>query len=224
MSEDLTPRQQILLWDLVSRGGGALQKDLRPKVGPADREPLREARYIEVTVKKDRSILLTIEEPGWNYLASQAPSLLKTGEGSKYDRPILQFVLARIQGYAHQHDAPFAAIFAGRLGPSISRAPETDDRIETVGRRDNASSTEEAIRAAFFEMAGRPARDGVRLSALRARLAHVDRAALDATLLAMRKAGVANLMNLDNPRDIEAEADSAIHSGPQTFHVVWIHE
>ena len=81
---------------------------------------------------------------------------------------------------------------------------------------------EDAIRSAFFEIAGRPAHDAVRLSKLRAKLEYIDRKDLNEALLQMRKSGAANLMNLDNPRDIEAEGDAALKAADQTFHIVWI--
>lgn len=78
------------------------------------------------------------------------------------------------------------------------------------------------IRDACRDLAGHPQRDGVRFSALRARLGHVGRADLDAALLAMRDARQANLMNLDNPRDIAAEKGAELRAGSQVFHLVWI--
>lgn len=230
MNEDLTPRQQILLWDLVSRGGSALQMDLKPPVKPADRDPLKQKRHISVA-KDGRAMRLTLEESGWNQIAAKTPSLLKSGEGSKYDRPILQFVLARIQAYASEEGVAFASIFARRHEAKVAADDVKDDHSDSApsreGRKPAAAEQSKIapdICAAFFEIAGRPARDNVRLSALRAKLKHIDRAELDAALLAMRKAGAANLMNLDNPRDIEAEKDAALRSGMQTFHVVWIEE
>ena len=200
MSENLTPRQQILLWDLVSRGGSALQKDLKPDVKPADREPLVKGRHISVA-KEKRAVRLTLEEHGWNFLASTAPSL--SGQGSKYDRPILQFVLARMRAYAAVNHVAIATLFAPPSPPPTS-------------------AVEPQIIDAFHAIAGRPARDHVRLSALRAELPNIPRADLDAALLAMRRAGRANLMNLDNPRDIEAEREAALQGGNQTFHILWI--
>lgn len=214
MSEELTPRQQILLWDLVSRGGSALQMDLKPEVKPVDRKPLETKRYISVSKKVPYR--LTLEEPGWNYLAVQAPNF-SSSIGSKYDRPILQFVLKRIQTYARQADVGLAKILTeGHAARMIETGRETKARPD--------ETIEKEIRAAFFAIAGLPPRDKVRLSALRARLPHIGHTELDATLLAMRKAGTANLTNLDNPRDIESEKEAALQSGLLTFHTLWIDE
>lgn len=213
MSEDLTPRQQILLWDLVSRGGSALQKDLKPKVEPKDREPLVRAKMISVAKGKNNTIELTLADGGWDHIAATTPTLLKNGEGSKYDRPILQFVLVRVQAHAAANANSYFDIFAGK---------PTETTSETIVVTPTLMPIETAIRSAFFDIAGRPARDGVRLRALRERLPALDRATLDAALLRMRESGRANLMNLDNPRDIEAEGDAALKAGNQTFHILWI--
>lgn len=200
MSETLTPRQQMLLWDLVARGGSALQKDLKPDVERIDRESLQRAKLIAVA--KARGFTLAMTDAGWDHVARVAPSL--DGAGSKYDRPVLQFVLSRVQAYAAQNNVAFATLFAGRgTGPA---------------------TTESAIEAAFFEIAGRPARGNIRLSQLRSRLGGFTREDVDATLVAMWKAGKANLMNLDNPRDIDVETAHALQTGIHTFHVVRIKE
>lgn len=214
MSEELTPRQQILLWDLVSRGGSALQMELKPAVKPADREPLKRKRYISDTGRPKR---LTLEEPGWNYLAVRVPTF-SDSIGSKYDRRILQFVLERIQTYARHANVALAKLFT----ESHAAAQTIEEERATELRPDE--KIEQEIRTAFFAIAGRPPRDKVRLSTLRARLPQIGRAKLDATLLAMRMAGTANLTNLDNPRDIESEKEAALQSGILTFHALWIDE
>jgi hypothetical protein len=214
MSEELTPRQQIVLWDLVSRNGSALMKELKPELKPADREPLKKAGYISVS-KDGRSLRLTLEEAGWNYLSVGSADLSKS-IGSKYDRPILQFVLQRVQDFARQGNIALAKILANPGNREVGADPENFCESE--------NSIEQAIRNAFFEIAGRPPRDRVRLSALRAQLSHVARAELDGTLLSMRKSGKVNLTNLDNPRDIEAEKEAALQNGLLTFHTVWIDE
>lgn len=64
--------------------------------------------------------------------------------------------------------------------------------------------------------------DSVRLHNLRARLSDVPRAELDKTLLEMQKTGEANLMHLDNPRDIKAVGDAALKVGARNYHTLWL--
>ena len=84
---------------------------------------------------------------------------------------------------------------------------------------------EKEIREAFFALAGRPAGDNVRLSALREKLNHIPREELDAALLSMREKRTSQLMPLDNPRDVESEKTSMLRWGPDkghTAHIMWI--
>jgi hypothetical protein len=213
MSEELTPRQQILLWDLVARGGDALQKELKPAVKPAERDPLKTARLISVS-KDGRATRLTLEEAGWDYVASRRPDFAKS-IGSKYDRPILQFVLERIQAYARREGVALATILAeGAAAPTAEGDRETaSPPRETVAQE---------IRRAFFEIAGRPPMNQVRLRALRGRLSHIARDMLDEALIAMRETGRARFSKLSNPSDIAAEGDALLTIGDQQFHTIWV--
>ena len=105
-------------------------------------------------------------------------------------------------------------------GAAEAPAPVQEASAPTAG------TVEDRIREAFHKIAGQPARDNVRLSALRKELSDVPRADLDAALWSMRESKTAQLMNLDNPRDIKAEGDAAL-SNPNPgwtdkFHVLWI--
>lgn len=213
MSEELTPRQQILLWDLVARGGGALQKELKPAVKPADREPLKKAKLISVS-KDGRATRLTLEEAGWNHLASRRPDFAKS-IGSKYDRPILQFALERIQAFARREGVALATILSeGAAAPTT----EADRKTASSPRETIAQE----IRRAFFDIAGRPPINQARLRALRGRLAHISRDALDEALVAMRETGQARFSKLSNPSDIAAEGDASLIIGDQQFHTIWV--
>ncbi len=208
----LTPKQQLLLWDLLARGGSAFQKDIKPAVDAKDRNALEKLGYVR-TIKKQRSNFIEMTDRGWRDLGEIEPRLFKEGEPRiSADRRILQFVLASLSAYARRRDFPLHEVFApAKLGHAGEPAGEQ-----------SGTPIEQQIRDAFFAIAGRPARDNVRLSALRARLKHIDRKDLDAALIAMREKRTAQLMNLDNPRDIDAEGDAALKSGIHVFHLLWI--
>ena len=218
MSDEPTPRQQLLLWDLVSRGGSAMRKDLKPEVGPADRGPLERRGFISVTKERGNAIRLTMEEPGWDHLAGVAPTLLASGAGSIHDRRILQFVLARIQAYASREGLTFARIFV----PARTDAPDTASSIDLTGIVESALDLESEVEAAFFELAGRPPVNHVRLAALRARLGGKPRAELDRALVVMRTRGRVSLSTLSNPADIAREGDAPLVIDGRTFHTLWI--
>lgn len=209
----LTPKQQLLLWELLARGGSAFQKDIKPAVDAKDRSALEKLGYVR-TIKKQRSNFMEMTDRGWRDLGEIEPRLFQEGElRISADRRMLQLVLASLSGFARKRGFALHEVFA----PAKPEPRAGDPAGEPSG-----ASVEQQIREAFFAIAGRPARDNVRLSALRARLKHIDRKDLDAALIAMREKRTAQLINLDNPRDIDAEGDAALKSGINVFHLLWI--
>jgi hypothetical protein len=214
MSEThLTPKQQILLWVLLTRGGGALQKDIEKFVHAKDRRALEKLDYVSTT-KQKRANFIELTDRGWRDLGDIEPRLFEEGEPRiSADRRMLQFVLASLSVFARRKNYTLNEIFAPAKPEPGADAP---------AREPPGAPIEKQIREAFFAIAGRPARDNVRLGALREKLKHIDRKDLDAALIAMREKRTAQLMNLDNPRDIDSEGDAALKSGAHVFHLLWI--
>ena len=234
MTDGPTSRQQILLWTLVSRGGSAMQKEMKPDVEAADRNALERRGYLSTTKGKNNANRLTLEERGWDHLATAAPTLLASGKGSSYDRPILQFVLERVQAYAAANDVSFARVFV----PAAADAGQEDvvgggdpregagDGVATRGaaarEAADGDGLDDRVVAAFFAIAGRPPLNHVRLKALRARLDGASRSDVDRTLAAMRASGRIALSTLSNPADVAKEGDAPLTIDGGTFHTLWI--
>jgi hypothetical protein len=202
MNSELTPTQQLLLWHLGLRGGKSLQPDVEYKEIKKDREELVKRKLLTVNMKH-RPFELELQDGGWNELTKRG-SVLPKGRKSSRDRAILQLLLDTLHDYAAKQ-----VIGIGEIVRSRPRTPQSND-------------VQQRIRNAFFEIAGNPPQDSVRLSALRAKLHDVPRQRLDEALIAMKKTQKINLMNLDNPRDIKAEESSALQDGSRRYHVLWI--
>ena len=203
-------RQQMLLWALVSRGGSALRKDLKPEVEAADRTALERRGFVSTRREKGNAMRLTIENRGWDHLATAAPTLLASGRGSAFDRPILQFVLERIQAYATANDVPFARVFVPAASGGGAEPGEDPPREMPRANGSRGKAWRNAFEAAFFAIAGRPPLNHVRLRALRARLDGTPRAEIDRALAAMRAGGRISLSTLSNPADVAREGDAPI--------------
>jgi hypothetical protein len=202
MASELTPTQQLLLWHLGLRGGKSLQPDVEYKTIKKDREELVKRKLLTVD-KKHRPFALELQDGGWNELTKRG-SVLPKGKKPSRDRAVLQLLLDTLHDYAAKQ-----VIGIGEILRSKPNTPQPSD-------------VQQRIRHAFFEIAGDPPQDSVRLSALRAKLHDVSRQQLDEALIAMKRARKINLMNLDNPRDISAEESSALHDGSRQYHVLWI--
>jgi hypothetical protein len=203
MKSELTPNQQLLLWHLGLRGGGALQKEVEYKEIPKDRKELERRGFLKVD-KMGRSLVLELKDGGWNELAKPGSILPKAKKKPSRERAILQLLLDAMQNHVSKGPLGIGEI----LRPTPVPAPSSD-----VPQR---------IRRAFFEIAGNPPQDSVRLSVLRAKLHDVPRQQIDEALLAMKSGREINLMNLDNPRDVKAEESSALRDGSRQYHVLWI--
>ncbi len=83
---------------------------------------------------------------------------------------------------------------------------------------------EQRIRGAFYEIAGNPPQDSVRLNDLREKLADIPREKVDAALLSMRQSRTANLMHFDNPREIQGVGSSALKHGLNIYHTLWLNK
>ena len=66
MSGTPTPKQALVLWCLLGRGGSALQSALAPRVDPKDRDALVAGRFIEAA-RQGRSMLLSVTDAGWDW-------------------------------------------------------------------------------------------------------------------------------------------------------------
>jgi DNA primase len=203
MADEWGPNQQLLLWDLALRGGRALQKDVEYKEISKGRKDL-ERRKALTTSKVNRSFVLELTDNGWSELATRRSVLLKSKKKPSRERAILQLLLDALQNYAAKHEVGLAEIL--RPSPTASQRDEVRQKI----------------RRAFFDIAGNPPQDSVRLSVLRATLREIPRQQIDEALLSMKKDHEINLMSLDNPRDIEAEETASLHDGRSQFHVLWI--
>jgi hypothetical protein len=203
MSSELTPNERILLWHLGLRGGKAPQMEVAYKEIAQDRKDLERRGYLAVG-KERRLITLELKDRGWNELTKLDSVQLGGKKKPSRERVILQLLLNTL----HSHAARISVGIGEILRPA-SRAPDPGD-------------IQQRIRTTFFEIAGNPPKDSVRLSELREKLQDVPRQNLDEALLYMKGARQANLMNLDNPRDIKAEEASALRDGNRTYHVLWI--
>ena len=198
MSSEKTPNQQLLLLHLGLLGGRALQREVEYKKIAKDRKALERRGFLAVA-KQGHFLSLKLEEDGWDELTRPASVLPKGKKKPSRERTILQLLLNALHGDASRRSVGIGEIL--RPGPT---------------------SLQQRIRRAFFEIAGNPPQDSVRLSALRASLYDVPRQQLDEVLLAMKSAREINLMNLDNPPDIKAEEPSALRDGNRHYHVLWI--
>ncbi|MGU3360329.1 hypothetical protein ACLBWX_08350 [Methylobacterium sp. M6A4_1b] len=229
MSETPTPRQALILWCLLGRCGSALQSALVPKIDKGDREALVAGRFLEAR-KQGRSLRLTVTDKGWDWAGTHLRDPLPPSFR------VLQDWLERL----HAHLAASGATLADLVGP-MPAEPEAVSPPRPKARAAPGSKAAQKpkpkpvpgpepdrlrsrIEAAYLALTGGERATAVRLSALRAHLADLDRATLDAGLAAiLRGDPTARLSQFSDPKSLDAaEREAAYAPAGEPFHILWI--
>lgn len=233
MSEIPTPRQALILWCLLGRAGSALQSAIVPKIERADRESLVAAHLLE-SEKQGRSLRLTVTDKGWNWagahLRDPLPPSLR----------VLQDWLERLHAHLEASGETLAE-FVGPMPAEPQSAPAAKAKAPTKSKSRAAPNSKaarkprsasgrapaqirERIEAAYLALTGGERATAVRLSALRAHLADLDRTTLDAGLAAiLRGDPTARLSQFSDPKSLDAAERAAAYApAGEPFHILWI--
>ncbi len=175
-----TRTQTLILWAILAAPqGGMMQKDVRPAVTKPDRDALTKAGLVAAE-KRGRGLWLEATEKGWNWAGENldAPLPERTTAGAV----VLQAWLSRLKAFLAASNLALADVLAPRAALDL--------------------------RAAYLGLTDGRFNARVRLADLRARLANIDRAALDAALTAAHGRDGLQLSASDNPPELSA-ADHA---------------
>jgi hypothetical protein len=197
-------RQTLFLWALVAEGGAAAQKDIKPDVAKPDRDGLVRLGLLQTRLGARRAVHVELSDRGWAWLAANTGAALpKQGNAGTL---VLARLLARLGAYLAARDTSLAEFISAAPIPSAPAPPDLATRL----------------REAYLDASGGAANRQVRLADLRARLADVPRADLDAALLRLQGEG-GGLLPLDDPRQITA-ADRAAELlvGGRPRHLLWL--
>lgn len=219
MSGTPTPKQALILWCLLGRHGSALQSALVPRVDRADREALIAGRYLEAE-KQGRSLRLTATDKGWDW----------AGEHMREPLPsnfrVLQDWLERMQADLAATGRTLAELVGTPPEEAAASVPKPPAR-KTASKRAKTLTPKQLrsrIEAAYLASTGGERAKAVRLSALRAHLADLDRAIVDAGLAAiLRGDKTARLSQFSDPKSLDAaERAAAFSPAGEPFHIIWI--
>ena len=247
-----TPTQALLLFGLLARHGECPQAELMPAVKKSDREALAKAKLIAVG-KVGRGLGLTLADAGWAWTAAHLDAELPPAQRALSDILLrLSEHLRRSGGTLADIIGAKPETDAGRVTkiPSPAKAPARKAALSVGRRKPSAGSAEGAASASAASGKGKAARrarptpaalrkrieaaylaltDGrkgemVRLALLRAELADLDRATVDAALgRILQRDKKASLMRNDDPRQLDrTDHDAAFNPAGEPFHILWI--
>ncbi|MFH1091803.1 MAG: hypothetical protein V1742_09570 [Pseudomonadota bacterium] len=198
----LSPKQVLVLWNLIFTGQEPMISRLRPSLTPRERRAMEEAGLILIE-KRGRAGYILLTDKAWALAAANLEAEIAL---SKYAAPVLRAVLTSLKRQMNQSKfslAEFAAEEFDFAAEISGEAAGFQDGVEVL--------PDEQIKMAYLKAAGGRSNVRVRLSELRSLLPHLPKPRLDAELIAMQRARRFNLVlwSLDDPRDIGPEDEKA---------------
>lgn len=221
MVQQPTPKQTLVLWALIAKGGGSFARsgkgDIKPDVDAGDKKTLKAAGLITVEKRSTdagtRADWLEVSDKGWAWasenLAAPLPGRSTAGT------VVLRELLARLQAFMEARKISLAELIVPSINSAKMDGQSTAPKPDFPALRDHIRTAYKSIAGSFNKR--------VLLRDLRPKLQSVSRARLDEALLKITREEDADLISLDNPRDItDADKDAAIRIGEQQRHILWI--
>lgn len=201
MSEEIKPLGLLYMWLLVTRGGEALLKDIRPECKPEHRRPLLAGGLIEET-PAGRSKKLTLTDAGWHYLSTHMTDSINA-RAVVTTANVLQGVLGTVHAYMQGADVNLAEIFSPKL--------KIDFNADTFWNR---------LLRSWRRL--RETDDGIRLEKLRPAFGDVPRARLDSVLLELQKQGKIVIYPYDDGERVTPEVrEAALRVNGRELHIIY---
>jgi hypothetical protein len=225
------PKQTLILWALLAKGGAAAQKELGFTIKPVELKPLLEAKFLTQEKRgRYRQNWLEVTDKGWAWAGENLGATLPSGRNAtRAGTPILQEWLGRLQAFMRANNVSLADLLTAspreEAAPSAAAAEASAKppaRPAATGDGASFDALRERVRRAYLETTGGRFNDTVPLSRIRAKLSDLDRATIDGTLRRMLDEPGTTLMDLGNPREIEPERAASINVGGREMHLLWI--
>ncbi len=234
-----SPKQTLILWWLLSAGGGAFVGEIKPNLDAKDRRALEAAGLLRIekrlyqkrgAKRASQSMYAELSDFGWMWAHENLDAEISAR--SPASAPILRRMMTKLKAHLSCSGDSLASFFNEET-TVFSEAPRSVAEGNLLSRGDPAehSSTtpelEESSReirdACLLQAEGRT---GVRvyLADIRRALPTLSRTQFDDALHFMEVHGWAVLYPLDNPREIRAEDHAAAfaNGAGQPRHIIYL--
>lgn len=201
MSDEIKPIGLLCMWLLVTRGGDALLRDIRPECKAEYRRPLVARGLIE-EAQEGRTKRLSLTDAGWHYVATHMDAPVKSMSAGMLSN-VLQGVLAMLLRHMTEKEYSFAEMFAPASASAIP-AGETPD-----GRKASASGDGLWGRLSRSWSQWQQADEGISLETLRSAFSEVSRDDLDNALREWQRQGRIVIYPYDDGERITPEVKAA---------------
>jgi len=218
------PLQALVLWRMLTAETPELQEptwtNVKPKLSPTLRNQLIKFGYI--TSEKRRANHLVLADKAWVWAASTAPARLpKSPEGTQ----ALEGLLHCLIPYLKREGIPLSDVLR-RPGPAKEAEkggkPPPPQLQSTPVAITNGPPSDQVL-AAIRSLAGTAPTGAVRMTALRSAVGHLQRAAVDQALRALRDAQLIILYQDDDRASLTpADHDAALMEAATPRHLVYL--
>jgi hypothetical protein len=206
-----SPRQQLLLWNLLITGDTPKQSQLPNHVPPSERDALVAAGLVSKEPGENRSQVLVLTDKAWDWASSHCEVDFGQAKNTRVALETLISVMGR--------HVSAGATLAELLRP----AGDAPALVEPVGPSGPADSPETAVRQAYMAASGGRYEREVRLADLRMRLPALSRQDVDEALLSLQREERAALMSIDDPlRRGPADEQAALTVGGDPRHLIFL--
>ena len=211
MNFQASPKQALVIWNLLITEDEPAISKVKPELKPNERKPLIDAGLIEL-VKRGRSTHIILTDKAWDWAVEHFEVELSK---SNLASPMLQELLKKIGAYLQHNKISLGEFLRCQDIPN-----EPSENVPTV-----PLDLEARIRQAYLQASGGEYVVRVRLAQLRQLLPNVPREILDKTLIQMGLAGTITLMHLDDPQEIRpADEQAVLNIGGHKNHIVYMKE
>lgn len=218
MISKLSPKQTLILWQLLITGDEPAISKVTPKLTLKERTPLVDNGLVEL-VRRGSSKHMVLTDKAWAWASEQAISDLYE---SKYAAATLQQLIGKLQYYLQANQVSLAEFLTanGAVDDAANGAMINSPTME--GGLVTTDAPAAQIRQAYRRLTAGQMGVRVRLAALHQQLPKMEKTVLDATLRQMQLDGEVVLMPLDDPKGIHLEDDqAAINLGGELRHIVY---
>lgn len=204
MSSNLSPKQALLLWNLLITGEEPMMSKTKPKVSPAQRKPLVEAGLIRLE-KRGQPTYIVLEDKAWDWAVDNFGSELSR---TPYAAPILQNLLVKLGQYLNAQQVSLAEVLTG--APTGGSGESTSEDSASGNFSDlSVDDLIQKIRQAYVSIPDGESGFRVRLYELREHLPGIPKQQMNEALLLMQERGDISLLAAEDLQEIKADDVSA---------------